>query len=109
MRAPGKLAPSVKVPTTDFSHHANPQAQWTPRLLSGGKQVFVIKDGRLELWSVEEDALVWAAPRTAHFLEHDVYDFELLSEHELVVVLVETIMDGEISRYVKWPLQYNFF
>lgn len=47
---------------------------------------------------MENDALVWVAPRTAHFIEHDVYDFEFLSESDLVVAIVETILDGDVSQ-----------
>ena len=100
LRTPAQLKRSTRVVSIDFGRHRNSQAHWDIKLLPEGKSILIVKDCCLELWSVEKNELIWAAPQGPLSVEHDIYDFQLLSEGELIVALIEIVSDDDVNRCV---------
>lgn len=90
---PGNLKPS-KVLTVDFGGDCDMSQQKGVQLLPGGKELFVIKQGRLELWLIEGNELLW---RTDNSSVVGAYHFEATREDEVLVAVSSSPPEGTNS------------
>ena len=70
-------------------------AQLDVRLLPGGRHFFIVRDMRLELWSIKEGQRVWAMQHSEIVTP---YDFEVVSDEEVIVAAASAVDDGPDSR-----------
>lgn len=87
-RTPGKL-PTPRVVSMNFGQASAGDALVEPKLLPGAKEMLSIQNGRLELWSIEDQVMLWAAPASVETYVCLGYEFELLEGGELRIAMID--------------------
>lgn len=87
-RTPGKIT-CPRVVTMEFGHPSDRDALVEPKLLPGAKELLSIRDGRLELWSVERQEHMWTAPASRGNHVALAFEFELLAGRELMIAVID--------------------
>ena len=88
-RSPGRMH-SPRVVTMQFGEPSvDRDALVEPKLLPGARELLSIRAGRLELWSVERQELLWTAPLAQRGYVCLAFEFELLEDGVLRVALVD--------------------
>ena len=90
-----EAAKPSRTATVNFNGERNMIAQLDARLLPGGELFFIVRDMRLELWSVNNGKLIW---KMQHSEIVTPYDFEVINDEEVIVAAASAIDDGPDSQ-----------
>ena len=88
-RTPGRMVTPRVVSMNFGDAPADRDALTEPKLLPGAKEMLSIRNGRLELWSIEEQELLWTAPQSVENHVCLAFEFELLENDELMIALID--------------------
>lgn len=70
------------------------------RLLPGKKELLVLNYGRIELWSVEPPTCIWQAPPFLGQHCCSSFDFDIVEDGKMVMVVGEFIVPDQSTTYV---------
>lgn len=88
-KTPGTMT-SPRVVTMEFGESSvDRDALVEPKLLPGAKEILSIREGRLQLWSVKRQELMWTAPSSQEGHVCLAFEFELLQDGEVRIAMVD--------------------